>query len=108
MNTIKHIFYVSLLMISYSAYSMDSSSSSEDVAFPTYNYLANIDALKKKHREELQQLNLQLLFEIHYASDKESKNKLTLDAPQLITQLTKQQKKEIKQLKRKPILKSSK
>ncbi len=85
-----------------------SSSSSEDISYPSYHYWSNINALQKKHQEEQQELNLQLLFASHYAINEENKNQVTDNAPKLMTQLQNRQKQERKQLRRKPNLKSSK
>ena len=108
MNTIKYIFYVSLLLVSYSAYSMDNSSSSEDTIYSNHYYWANKPALDKKHQEEQQELNIRLLFQSNFATNEKDSNKVTDNAPKLMNQLMTQQKKERKQLRRKPDLKSSK
>jgi alanine racemase len=87
---------------------MDNSSSSEDTIYSNHHYWANKPALKKKHHDELQELNIRLLFQSHFATNEEDNNKVTNDAPKAIHQLKKQQEKEKKQLRRKPDLKSSK
>ncbi len=101
MNTIKHVFYLSLLILSYNTYAMD-------LGFPKNHLHANDykeqkNALKQKHIQQFQDFNTLVLVQaLEINSDIERLNFLAeAYSPETLQQLKAEQAKDLQDLKKK-------